>query len=116
MKSSSKIALAAAGVAAFLLARKKGVISGIGAMHGTITGEVLLVEYRNTSYYGNNSYWVTIKTDSGRVMRAYTASNSQLGYLIEQLEGRTVTFDVTYTKNGGVKLNHTIGKYFPWEH
>lgn len=116
MKQSGKIAIAvAAGAAALLIAKKKG-IAGVGAVHSEITGEVLLVEYRNTSYYGNNSYWVTIKTDGGRVLRAYTASNSTLGYLIKQLEGCTVTFDVTYTKNGGVKLNHTIGKYFPWEH
>ena len=116
MKTSSKIAIVAAAVGAWLIAKKKGVISGIGATHSEITGKVLLVEYRNTSYYGNNSYWVTIETDGGRYLRAYTSPNSQLGYLIKSLEGRTVTFDVTYTKNGGVKLNHTIGKYFPWEH
>ena len=118
MKKGSKVGLAVGAVVGALMVIKKKAanVAGIGATHSQITGKVLLVEYRNTSYYGNNSYWVTIETDGGRYLRAYTASNSQLGYLIKQLEGRTVTFDVTYTKNGGVKLNHTIGKYFPWEH
>lgn len=97
-----------------IFARKQ--IGGIGATPITITGEVVLVEYRNTSYYGNNSYWVTIRTEDGRYLRAYTASNSQLGYLIKSLEGRVVTFDATRTKNGNIKLNHTIGKYWDWQH
>ena len=103
------------GIAAALLAKKKGIF-GVGATPITITGEVCMVEYRNTSYYGNNSYWVIIKTTDGRYVRAYTASNSQLGYLIQSLKGRTVTFDATRTKNGGIKLNSYIGKYFSWEH
>ena len=42
MKTSSKIVIAAAGVAAFLLARKKGAISGIGAIDRDAVREILL--------------------------------------------------------------------------
>lgn len=115
MKTSSKIAIAAAAVGAWLIAKKKGVISGIGATHMQITGKILKVEYRNTSLYGNNSYWVYMDTDRGFV-KAYTAANSQLGYLIDSLEGREVTFEATRRKDGGIVLHHTIGKYWDWQH
>lgn len=48
MKSSSKIAIVAAGVAAFFLARKKGIISGIGrAIRNDFYGAVIESEDGN---------------------------------------------------------------------
>lgn len=94
-------------VAALLVAKNKGV-SGIGATHHTITGKVVSVKYRNTSYYGNNSYWVILETETG-TQWAYTAANSSLGYTIQSMEGQTVTFDATRRKDGNLVLNHSIG-------
>lgn len=79
-------------------------IQGIGATHGILVGKILSVEYRNTSYYGNNSYWVYMDTDKGFV-RAYTAANASLGYTIESMEGKTVGFNYTKRKDGGVVLH-----------
>lgn len=110
MKTSSKIAIAAAAVGAWLLAKKKGAISGIGAIHYTIVGKVLDVKYKNTSYYGNNSYWVILEVKKGtseQIVWAYTAANAQLGYTIESMRGKTVGFDVTQRRDGGIVLNST---------
>lgn len=112
MKTSSKIAIAAAAVGAWLLAKKKA-ISGIGAIHYTIKGKVLDVKYRNTSYYGNNSYWVIIETENNmrEIVWAYTAANAQLGYTIKNMVGKTVEFDVTQRRDGSIVLNSTTADY-----
>ena len=118
MKQSSKIALGvAAGAAAlvFLKKKKDGSVSGVGATDIQITGKILDIEYRKTSLYGNNSYWVYMDTDRGFV-KAYTAPNAQLGYLIKSLNGKTVTFNATRRKEGGIVLHSYVGKYFDWEH
>ena len=114
MKTSSKIALGAAIVAAIVLAKKKSAenVSGIGATHTEITGEVVKVEWRNHSLYGNSSYWVYLMTNKG-LERCYTAPNSSLAYQISRLEGNVVTFDATIRKNGQIVLNHT--KNYDWE-
>lgn len=79
-------------------------IQGVGATHGVLVGKILSVEYRNTSYYGNNSYWVYMDTDKGFV-KAYTAANASLGYTIQSMEGKTVGFNYTKRKDGGIVLH-----------
>lgn len=107
MKASNvTLGIVAAAVGAYLIAKKKGAISGIGAIHYTLVGKVLDVRYKNTSYYGNNSYWVWMETDRGYV-QAYTAANASLGYAIESMVGKTVGFDVTQRRDGGIVLNST---------
>lgn len=98
-------ALIAGGLALVRTWKTKGA-AGIGAVHYTIVGKVLDVWYKNTSYVGNNSYWVMLETDRGYV-RAYTAANASLGYTIESMRGKTVGFDVTRRKDGGIVLNST---------
>ena len=106
-------ALIAAGAAAlFAIGKKIKGTAGIGAVHTEITGDVLKVEWRNHSLYGNSSYWVYLMTDRGLV-RAYTAPNSSLAYQIKRLEGNVVTFEATIRKDGGVVLHHT--KNYEWE-
>lgn len=114
MKTNTKIALAVAAGAAALLLKKKQPVSGVGAIHYTIKGKVLDYKYRNTSLYGNNSYWVVLETKQGTgkyIVWAYTAPNSQLGYTISNMVGKTVEFDVTQKRNGDVVLNSTTGGY-----
>ena len=110
MKASGKIALwVAAGVAALACIKKKGV-AGIGAIHYTIVGKVLDVKYKKTSYYGNNSYWVILEVNKGtqpQIVWAYTAPNASLGYTIKSMTGKTVGFDVTQRRDGGIVLNST---------
>ena len=112
MKTGSKIAIAAGAIgAAWLLIKNKvKKVANIGAIHYTIVGKVLDVWYKNTSYYGNNSYWVMLETDHGYV-RAYTAANSQLGYTIDSMKGKTVGFSATRRKDGGLVLNSVSTGY-----
>lgn len=84
MKASSKIALwVAAGVSALMCIKKKGV-AGIGATKDKfVIAKVISTRYRNTSYYGNPSYYVSLELKNGEVWHCYTAPNASLGYEIE---------------------------------
>ena len=104
------LVLVGAAAAAILLAKKSRGINGVGAVHYTIKGKVLDYKYRNTSLYGNNSYHVILETPSG-IVWAYTAANSQLGYTISNMLGKTVEFDVTRRKNGDIVLNSQTSEY-----
>lgn len=90
MKSSSKTALyvAAGAAAVFALLRKgKEKISGIsGTRDEYVIAKVISTRYRNTSYYGNPSYYVTLETKDGQVWHCYTAPNASIGYEIENGE------------------------------
>ena len=88
MKTSS-IALGAlaVGVAAFVLARKKNGVSGIGAtQYKEVRAKLLDAWYRNSSLYGNPSYWVTLETEDGRIIHGFTSPNAALGYGIKNSE------------------------------
>ena len=64
---------------------------------------VLKVEYKNTSYYGNNSYWVNFLNSEGHFERGYTAPNASCGYTItnyKYAEGKPIFLDYHYTKSG----------------
>ena len=51
-----------------------------------------------------------LETDYGYV-RAYTAANSQLGYTIDSMKGKTVGFSATRRKDGGLVLNSVAAGY-----
>lgn len=91
--------------------RNKDKMTGVGALHGVIEGRVLDYKYRNTSYYGNNSYNVILETPDGGIVWAYTAPNSQLGYTISNMRGKIVAFEYTRKKNGDLVLNHQTSDY-----
>lgn len=105
-KISKNWLIAGAAAAALYCVHKIKNVAGIGAAHYTIVGKVLDVRYKRTSYYGNNSYDVIIETPTG-IVWAYTAANASLGYTIQSMIGKTVGFDVTRRKDGGIVLNST---------
>lgn len=62
---------------------------------------VLKVEYRNTSYYGNNSYWLDFLNCERRFERGYTSPNASCGYTVQNYrEGDTIFLKYHYTKGG----------------
>ena len=73
--------------------------------------KVLKVEYRNTSYYGNNSYWLNFLNCEGHFERGYTSPNASCGYTVQNYrEGDTIFLRYHYTKGGrciidGIKHN-----------
>lgn len=57
--------------------------SGIGAVRETVIAKVLSTRYRNTSSYGNPSYYVTLEDENGNILEGYTAPNASIGYGIQ---------------------------------
>lgn len=63
--------------------------------------KVLKVEYRNTSYYGNNSYWLNFLNCEGHFERGYTSPNASCCYtVLNYREGDTIFLRYHYTKGG----------------
>lgn len=63
---------------------------------------VLRVEYKSTSVYGNNSYWLAFLNSEGHFERGYTASNASCGYTVTNYryaEGKPIFIKYHYTKN-----------------
>lgn len=84
-KNNNTLLYAGLGLAALVLLKKRdnSELSGIGARKEfTILGRVISTEYRNTSTYGNPSYWVRFETPDGQILTGYTAPNASLGYSI----------------------------------
>lgn len=64
---------------------------------------VLKVEYRNTSLYGNNSYWLSFLDSGGHFVRGYTSSDASCGYTVTNYryaEGKPIFLKYHYTKGG----------------
>ena len=57
---------------------------GIGGSRDRfVIAKVYNTRYRNTSYYGNPSYYVTLELENGELWHCYTAPDVSLGYEIE---------------------------------
>ena len=70
-------------------------------MKGFAKCKVLKVEYRNTSYYGNNSYWLNFLNCEGHFERGYTSPNASCGYTVQNYrEGDTIFLRYHYTRGG----------------
>lgn len=102
----------AVAVGAYLLGKatkKKDSENGIGATkYEFVDGKVIGVRYRNTSSYGNPSYWVTIETPDGDIIRGYTSPNASIAYGINNSEYKREyhTFAITWGVNGAIFHYH----------
>lgn len=106
-KNENTLLYAGLGIAAALLLFKKkdSEMNGIGATkYEFVEGRVIGVRYRNTSSYGNPSYWVTIETPDGDIIRGYTSPNASIGYGINNPEYKREyhTFAITWGVNGAI--------------
>lgn len=105
-KNETLVSVIALAVGAWLLGnRMKKTDGGIGATkYDYIDGKVLNVRYRNTSSMGNPSYWVTIETKDGEIVRGYTSPNASLGYEIENsyLKRDFHTYAITWGTKGAI--------------
>ena len=85
------------------------------------TGKVKEVWYRNTSYVGNNSYYISFETESGVTLTGYTAPNSQLGYTCSNYEFKKFAYmQYNFTKGGKMVIDticnrSTYEKYYKTE-
>ena len=77
---------------------------------------VLKVEYRNTSYYGNNSYWVNFLDSEGHFERGYTSPNASCGCTVTNYryaEGKPIFLE--YHLKGGRCIIDSIQHDSPGE-
>lgn len=69
------------------------------------TAKVLSTQYKNTSYYGNPSYWVTF-VHNGDLITGYTANNAACGYGCSNYNGKLCAITYHYTRKGNVIIDY----------
>lgn len=74
-------------------------------------GKIKGTSYRNTSYYGNPSYFITFETETGELIKGYTAANAACAYGCTNSELREFACIVYHiTKGGKVIIDNIFGK------
>lgn len=61
--------------------------------------KVTNVKYRNTSFVGNSSYWVTFETEND-LLKGYTKPNTKAGLIADEVNGKVIDISYHYTKKG----------------
>ena len=74
-------------------------------------GKIKGAAYRNTSYYGNPSYYVAFENSEGETIKGYTAANAACAYGCTNSEFREFACIVYHkTKGGKVVIDDILGK------
>ena len=74
-------------------------------------GKIKGTSYRNTSYYGNPSYNILFETETGELIKGYTAPNASCGYSCTNSEFREFAYiEYHSTKGGKVIIDDILGK------
>lgn len=69
------------------------------------------VQFRNTSVYGNPSYYITFENETGETIKGYTAANAACAYGCTNSELREFACIVYHiTKGGKVIIDNILGK------
>ena len=74
-------------------------------------GKIKGTSYRNTSYFGNPSYYVLFENSEGETIKGYTAANAACGYSCTNSEFREFAYiEYHKTKGGKVIIDYILGK------
>ena len=74
-------------------------------------GKIKGTAYRNTSVYGNPSYYITFETEKGETIKGYTAPNAACAYGCTNSELREFACIVYHsTKSGKIVIDNILGK------
>ena len=74
-------------------------------------GKIKGTSYRNTSVYGNPSYYILFENSEGETIKGYTAPNASCGYSCTNSEFRKFACIVYHiTKGGKVIIDNILGK------
>lgn len=69
------------------------------------------VEYRNTSLYGNNSYYIAFEDEKGELLIGYTKPNAECAYGCKNPELREFAYiEYHQTKSGKTIIDDILGK------
>lgn len=76
-----------------------------------VIGKIKGASYRNTSVYGNPSYYIKFETETGEEIIGYTAANAACAYGCKNSEFREFACIVYHiTKGGKVIIDNILGK------
>lgn len=74
-------------------------------------GKIKGTAYRNTSYFGNPSYFITFETEEGETIKGYTAPNAACAYGCTNSEFSKFACIVYHiTKGGKVIIDNILSK------
>ena len=74
-------------------------------------GKIKGTSYRNTSYFGNPSYYILFENSEGETIKGYTAANAACAYGCTNSEFREFACIVYHiTKSGKVVIDDILGK------
>ena len=69
------------------------------------------VQYRNTSLYGNNSYYIAFEDEKGELIIGYTKPNAECAYGCKNSEFREFAYiEYHQTKSGKIIIDDILGK------
>lgn len=67
--------------------------------------------YRNTSVYGNPSYFLTFENEEGELIKGYTVANASCAYSCTNSDLREFAYiEYHITKGGKVIIDDVLGK------
>ena len=70
------------------------------------------VEYRNTSIYGNNSYYIAFEDEKGKLIIGYTKPNAECAYGCKNPELREFAYiEYHQTKSGKIVIDYICNQY-----
>ena len=76
-----------------------------------VIGKIKGTSYRNTSVYGNPSYYITFEDEKGEEITGYTKPNADCAYGCTNSEFREFAYIVYHiTKGGKVVIDNIFGK------
>ena len=69
------------------------------------------VTFRNTSYYGNPSYYITFENEEGELIIGYTAPNAACAYGCKNPDLQEFAYiEYHKTKGGKIVIDNILGK------
>ena len=77
-----------------------------------VIGKIKGTAYRNTSVYGNPSYYITFENEEGETIKGYTAPNAACAYGAKNPDLREFAYiEYHKTKGGKIVIDYIFNKY-----
>ena len=74
-------------------------------------GKIKNVQYRNTSIYGNSSYYIAFEDEKGKLIIGYTKPNAECAYGCKNPDLREFAYiEYHQTKGGKTIIDDILGK------
>ena len=77
-----------------------------------VIGKIKGTSFRNTSSYGNPSYYITFENEKGELIKGYTVANSSCAYSCTNSDLREFAYiEYHITKGGKIIIDYICNKY-----